>query len=120
MTSGCDYVQQNRMHSRQLHDALEKLTEAIREVEAVVETMRAEHDPLASHIFVSRRHYRNLSDTKSAVKLANRLRTGFSWEVGRMGAVDGRGDEAVALTRRKRRPEYAVWEIHPAMKLTVQ
>ena len=37
-----------------------------------------------------------------------------------MGAVDGRGDEAVALTRRKRRPEYAVWEIHPAMKLTVQ
>jgi hypothetical protein len=41
------------MRSRQLHDALEKLTNAIREVEAVVETMRAEHDPLASHIFVS-------------------------------------------------------------------
>jgi hypothetical protein len=38
------------MRSRQLHDALEKLTKAIREVEAVVETMRAEHDPLASHI----------------------------------------------------------------------
>ena len=71
------------MRSRQLHDALEKLTKAIREVEAVVETMRAEHDPLASHIFVSRRHYQNLSDTKSgkrretnrAIKLANRLRT---------------------------------------------
>ena len=29
------------MRSRQLHDALEKLTKAIREVEAVVETMRA-------------------------------------------------------------------------------
>ena len=28
------------MHSRQLHDALEKLTKAIREVEAIVETMR--------------------------------------------------------------------------------
>ena len=38
------------MHSRQFHDALEKLIKAIREVEAVVETMRAEHDPLASHI----------------------------------------------------------------------
>jgi hypothetical protein len=27
--------------------------------------MRAEHDPLASHIFVARRHYRNVNDTKS-------------------------------------------------------
>ena len=53
------------MRSRQLHDALEKLTKAIGEVEAVVETMRTEHDPLASHIFVSRRQYQNLSDTKS-------------------------------------------------------
>ena len=92
------------MRSRQLHDALEKLTKAIREVEAVVETMRAEHDPLASHIFVSRRHYQNLSDTKSGkrramsahVKLANRLRTRVSRQSGRMGAVDGCGDEAVA------------------------
>jgi len=43
---------------------LEKLTKAIREVEAVVETMRGEHDPLASHIFISRRQYRNANDTK--------------------------------------------------------
>ena len=27
--------------------------------------MKAEHDPLASHIFVSRRQYRNVNDTKS-------------------------------------------------------
>ena len=27
--------------------------------------MKAEHDPLASHIFISRRHYRNANDTKS-------------------------------------------------------
>jgi hypothetical protein len=27
--------------------------------------MKAEHDPLASHIFLARRHYRNVSDTKS-------------------------------------------------------
>ena len=39
MTSECEYVQLNRMRSRQLHDALENLINAIREVEAVVETM---------------------------------------------------------------------------------
>ena len=107
------------MRSRQLHDALEKLTKAIREVEAVVETMRAEHDPLASHIFVSRRHYQNLSDTKSGkrremigtVKFQHSLRTRLSRQFGRMGAVDGCGGEAITLTRRKRRLEYAVWEI---------
>jgi hypothetical protein len=27
--------------------------------------MKAEHDPLASHIFVSRRSYRSVNDTKS-------------------------------------------------------
>ena len=52
------------MRSRQLHDALEKFIKAIRELEAVVETMQAEHDPLASHVFISRRHYRNAHDTK--------------------------------------------------------
>jgi len=38
------------MRSWQLHDAFTELTKAIREVEAVVETMRCEHDPLASHL----------------------------------------------------------------------
>jgi hypothetical protein len=52
------------MRSRQLYDALEELTKAIREVETVVEAMCAEHDPLASHIFISRRQYRNTNDTK--------------------------------------------------------
>ena len=41
MTFESEYIQLNRVRSRQLHDALEKLTKAIREVEAVVETMRA-------------------------------------------------------------------------------
>jgi hypothetical protein len=49
LTSECEYVQVNRVRSRQLHDALEKLTKSIREVEAVIETMRTEHDPLVSH-----------------------------------------------------------------------
>ena len=71
-------VQLNTMRSRQLHDALEKLTKAIREVEAVVQTMRAEHDPLASHIFVSRRHYQNLSDTKSGKRRA--MSAQLSWQ----------------------------------------
>jgi hypothetical protein len=56
------------MRSRQLHDALEKLTKAIREVEAVVEIMRAEHDPLASHIFVSRRGFRRDMSAFAAFK----------------------------------------------------
>ena len=78
------------MRSRQLHDALEKLTKAIREVEAVVETMRAEHDPLASHIFVSRRHYQNLSDTKSGKRRG--VSAQLSWqtacELGFRGNLD--------------------------------
>ena len=37
----------------------------MREVNAAVEEMRSEYDPLASHIFVSRRNYRNVHDTKS-------------------------------------------------------
>jgi hypothetical protein len=52
------------MRSRQLHDALANLVKAIHEVEVIVEAMRAEHDPLASHIFVSRRQYRTMHDTK--------------------------------------------------------
>jgi hypothetical protein len=41
------------MGSRHLEIALKNLTSAIREVEAALEEMRAEHDPLAVHIFVS-------------------------------------------------------------------
>ena len=37
----------------------------MREVNAAIGEMRRGHDPLASHIFVSRRRYKNLSDTKS-------------------------------------------------------
>jgi len=47
------------MRSSRLHDALQKLSEAILEVENELAAMKTEHDPFASHIFVSRRHYRN-------------------------------------------------------------
>src|SRR5438046_9601433 len=90
LTSECEYVQLNTMRSRQLHDALEKLTKAISEVEAVVKTMRAEHDPLASHIFVSRRHYQNLSDTKSGKRRDMNARLSFdtACELGFRGSLD--------------------------------
>jgi hypothetical protein len=85
------------MRSRQLYDALEKLTKAIREVGAVVETMRAEHDSLASHIFVSRRHYRNAEDTKGGKRREMNARLsfntacelGFRGSLDEWGAVDG-------------------------------
>ena len=78
------------MHSRQFHDALEELTKAIREVEAVVETMRAEHDLLASHIFISRRQYRNVNDTKGGKRRQVNARLSFNTacELGFRGSLD--------------------------------
>jgi uncharacterized coiled-coil protein SlyX len=67
-----------RVQANQLQNALRNLSEAIRETESVLETMRAEHDPLASHIFVSRRQYRNMPDTKSGKRSATAARV--SWQ----------------------------------------
>jgi hypothetical protein len=40
--------------------------------------MRAEPDPLAVHIFVARRQYRNMSDTKGGKRHATAAR--LSWQ----------------------------------------
>jgi hypothetical protein len=90
LTFGHGYVQLNRIRSRQLHDALENLTKAIHEVEAAVETMRGEHDPLASHIFISRRHYRNIADTKGGKRREINARLSFNTacELGFRGSLD--------------------------------
>ncbi len=40
------------MSLARLQDALERLTAAIHDVETQVTAMKAEHDPLASHIFL--------------------------------------------------------------------
>ena len=40
------------VRSRRLQNALKSLSEAIREVDAALEETRAEHDPLALHIFL--------------------------------------------------------------------
>ena len=91
------------MRAARLQIALEWLTEAIRDVEKEVAAMKAEHDPLASHIFVSRREYRSAEDTKSGKRrdVAARLsysracEFGFSREPRRLGKVDGSGGEAM-------------------------
>src|SRR5450432_1127329 len=59
------YVLLNSMHSAQLSNALRNLAEAVRKVEDVLKEMQEERDPLALHIFVSRRGYRKIEDTKS-------------------------------------------------------
>jgi hypothetical protein len=78
-------VQANR-----LQGALKNLSAAILETEAVVEAMRAEHDPLAAHIFVSRRQYRNLLDTKSGSRreVAGRLSWQTACELGLRGSLE--------------------------------
>ena len=73
-----------------LQGALEQLTAAIHDVESELAAMKAERDPLASHIFVSRRRYRNLSDTKSGKRSA--MSAHLSWqtacELGFRGNLD--------------------------------
>ena len=68
------------MRAARLQDALKRLITAIRDVESELAAMKAEHDPLASHIFVSRRHYRNVADTKSGKRRDDRPAGSASWE----------------------------------------
>src|SRR4051794_12908073 len=77
------------VHANRLQNALTNLSTAIREAEAVVEAMRSEHDPLAVHIFVSRRNYRNLPDTKSGSRrqVAVRLSWQTACELGFRGSL---------------------------------
>ena len=45
------------MRAARLQDALERLTAAVRDVESEIAAMKAEHDPLASHIFFDNFHF---------------------------------------------------------------
>ena len=78
------------MNAARLQDALEQLTAAIRDVESELAAMKAEHDPLALHIFVSRRHYRNIKDTKSGKRreVIARLSFNTACELGFRGSLD--------------------------------
>jgi hypothetical protein len=53
------------VQANELQNALKNLSAAIGEAESALAEMRADREPLALHIFVSRRHYRNMPDTKS-------------------------------------------------------
>ena len=78
------------MRAARLQDALERLTAAIRNVESELAAMKTEHDPLASHIFVSRRNYRNANDTKSDKRreMTARLSFNTACELGFRGRLD--------------------------------
>jgi hypothetical protein len=78
------------MHAARLQGALGRLTAAIRDVESELAAMKAEHDPLASHIFVSRRLYRSLDDTKGGKRREMNARLSFNTacELGFRGSLD--------------------------------
>ena len=90
MTFSTDYVQSNIVGIARLQDSLERLTKVIRDVETELAAMKAEHDPLASHIFISRRHYRNANDTKSGKRREMNARLSFNTacELGFRGSLD--------------------------------
>ena len=78
------------MRAACLENALERLTAVIRDVESELEALKDEHDPLALHIFVSRRHYRNVNDTKSGKRRDMNARLSFdtACELGFRGSLD--------------------------------
>ena len=78
LTRKLRYVHLHVMRAARLQEALERLSVAIRDVESELAAMKAEHDPLASHIFVSRRHYRNVHDTKSGKRRETMTQLSFN------------------------------------------
>jgi hypothetical protein len=60
------------------------------DVESELAAMKSEHDPLASHIFVSRRNYRNANYTKSGKRreMTARLSFNTACELGFRGSLD--------------------------------
>lgn len=78
MTSIREPVHLNIVGARRLQTALRNLEEALRETETALKEMQAESDPLAVHIFVARRQYRNIPDTKGGKRSATAAR--LSWQ----------------------------------------
>ena len=60
------------------------------DVESELASMKAEHDTLASHIFVSRRHYRNVNEMKSGKRRDVNARLSFdtACKLGFRGSLD--------------------------------
>lgn len=78
------------MRATPLLDALQHLISAICDVQHAVAAMKTEHDPLALHIFLSRREYRSANDTKSGKRSEVRARLSYSaaCELGFRGSLD--------------------------------
>jgi len=66
------------MQANRLHAAIKNLTVALRETETALEELRSDSDPLAVHIFVARRQYRNVPDTKGGKR--SEIAARLSWE----------------------------------------
>lgn len=78
------------MHPARLRAALEVLARAMDQVNAVLAELGSEHDPLALHIFASRRRYRGTEDTKGGRRreMAVRLSYGSACDLGFRGSLD--------------------------------
>lgn len=78
------------MRINRLQNALHTLSAALRETEAALVEMWAESDPLAVHIFVSRRQYRRTPDTKGGRRheTAARLSYQAACDLGFQGSLD--------------------------------
>lgn len=78
------------MRALRLENALKTLSAAITEAQEALAEAKSEPDRLAVHIFVSRRHYRNLPDTKGGKRHEREARS--SWqtacELGFRGTID--------------------------------
>ena len=90
------------MRPNRLQIALKGLQTAITEAQQALEEAKSEPDPLATHIFVSRRHLRQMSDTKSGKRSETAIR--LSWqtacELGFRGSLGEWGRLMGATARR--------------------
>jgi hypothetical protein len=84
LTPSGDYVRLNIMRVARLQNALDRLTAAMRDVASELAAMEAEHDPLASHIFISRPPLseRQRHKGRKATRDKHSLRTWLSREFG--------------------------------------
>lgn len=68
------------MRPARLRNALGGLKKSIAEVDLALEEVAGEHDPLAHHIFVSRRRYRRVMDNDTKSGRRSQLEARFSWQ----------------------------------------
>jgi Sec-independent protein translocase protein TatA len=77
------------MTAKRLQTALDTLAAALHETKTALTEMQAESDPLAVHIFVSRRQYRNTPDPKGGRRQETAARISYhtACELGFRGSL---------------------------------